>query len=168
MRPSTSLSTLAMVLAVTIAGCGNQPPKVAGQNTISLESEARDTIQSVLFDQKKHYLENNRFTVSPTELGDAEITMQSPTYQYTLKAKPNAKKGVAIVASPRKPNLRSLTGVVFAVNSKSAENLTISQICESNGPSTMPPQFVSIPETATDKMACPAGSRASFDLVARH
>lgn len=166
MRLTTSLSTLAAFVAVAIAGCGSQPPKAETSNAVLLESEARETIQSVLFDQKKHYLENNRFTVSPKELGDAEITLRSPNYEYKIKAKPDAKRGVAIAAAPRRPNLRSLTGVVFAVNGKAAD-VTISQICESNEPSKTPPQFVAIPNKATDQMLCPTGSRAALDLLAQ-
>lgn len=165
MHRSTLITTLAVTVAVAIAGCSSET-KTEDAKSISLESEAKNTINSVLFDQKQYFLENQTFTVAVDQLEGAGAILRSPNYTYTLKAKPNTQKGVAISASPRKPDLRSFTGVVFVVGGAKTK-VTVSQICETETPSKTPPAMPAVPQKPTDALPCPTGSRSTLDLVAQ-
>ncbi len=153
----------AVILTVAIAGCTTSPD-VTEQSSIPKEVEARDAISAILFDQRTYYIENQAFTTSASNLRTLTTKLDTPNYTYRLVAKPNQRTGIAVTATPKRPNLRSFTGVVFAIDA-GKETLTISEICETNGPSKKPPTPPTAPQSPRDMIRCPVGSRSAIAIV---
>ncbi|NJP08882.1 MAG: hypothetical protein HC866_04860 [Leptolyngbyaceae cyanobacterium RU_5_1] len=151
-------------IAVVTAGCMSKVPsnKVASE---SIESGAKTSVESLLFDQKTYFLENRAFTTSVKDLKTGLLT-ETQSYQYKLAPQPNKYKGVAIKATSKKSNLRSFTGVVFVVKS-GKEQVTLSQVCETVNPSKVAPTAPTNPKKASDKIECPSGSRSSFEVATK-
>jgi hypothetical protein len=150
-------------IALTAVGCTSvKTPET--QSKAPIELGARDAVSSIVFDQKTYFMENDAFTTSVTSLKSSILT-ETQSYRYKLTPKPNSTQGVVITATSKQPALKSFTGVVFAVNSKKGK-MTVSQICETVKPSNVAPSSPSMPKQASDKMACPKGSRSTLDLVA--
>uniref|UniRef100_A0A832H409 General secretion pathway protein GspH n=1 Tax=Oscillatoriales cyanobacterium SpSt-402 TaxID=2282168 RepID=A0A832H409_9CYAN len=164
MRGSKAFLSVA-TLTVAIAGC-TVTPDVIKQSSVPKEVEARDAIGAILFDQRTHYIENQAFTISASNLRTLATKLDTPNYTYRLAAKPNQRTGIAVTATPKRPNLRSFTGVVFAVDA-GKETLTISEICETNGPSKKPPIAPAAPKGPRDVIRCPMGSRSTIAVVAK-
>lgn len=152
-------------LTVAIAGCTNNPD-VSKLSSVPKEVEAKEAVGAILFDQRTYYIENQAFTTSASKLRTLANKLDTPNYTYKLKAKPNQRTGIAVTATPKLPNLRSFTGVVFAVDA-GKQTLTISEICESNEPSKQPPSAPSAPQDPRDVIRCPVGSRSAIAVVAQ-
>jgi Type IV pilin-like G and H, putative len=150
-------------IALTLVSC--TPTKTPEtQSRAPIELGARDAVNSILFDQKTYFMENDAFTASVKSLNSSDLT-ETQSYKYKLTPKPNAERGMIITATSKQPTLKSFTGVVFAVESNKGP-VTISQICETVNPSKVAPVAPSIPKQASDKLRCPAGSRSTLDILA--
>jgi len=67
-------------------------------------------------------------------------------------------QSVMIAAQAKKSDLPSYTGAVFTTN-VNGETTPVSQICETDKPSTSPPAMPVAPASGSSKIQCPAGSR---------
>jgi len=154
-------------LAALSGGCSfvDSRSQASSLSAQSVELGARDTIGSILFDQRTYYLENQQFTSSVRNLRTMNYKLESPTYVYEIKTKPGNRNSVTVTATSRKPNLRSFTGVAFAVEA-GKQKLTISEICETIKPSKQAPATPTAPDRPSDPIQCPAGSRSSSSVVA--
>ncbi|MBF2028236.1 MAG: type IV pilin-like G/H family protein [Oscillatoriales cyanobacterium C42_A2020_001] len=164
MRGSKAIFSVA-ALVVAIAGCTNSSD-VSNLSPVTKEVEAKESVGAILFDQRTYYIENQAFTTSASNLRTLANKLDTPNYIYKLKAKPNQRTGIAVTATPKRPNLRSFTGVVFAVNA-GKQTLTISEICETTEPSKQPPAAPSAPRGPRDVIRCPVGSRSAIAVVAQ-
>lgn len=151
-------------LAVISGGClpNNATTKTSSS---AMETEARVSINSILFDQRTYYIENQKFATSIGNLRTMNPKMESPSYTYAIKAKPGIRNSVAVTATPKSANLRSFTGVVFAVKA-GKEKLTISEICETTKPSKQAPTPPPAPKRPSEQIRCPVGSRSSSSVLA--
>ncbi len=162
MRRFSVLASLSAI-ALTVVGCtSTKPPETLSKAPI--ESDAKDTVGSILFDQKTYFMENDAFATSIQSL-KTSVLAETQSYKYKLSPRPNPAQGVMITATSKQPALKSFTGVVFAVKSKKGLT-TISQICETVKPSTVAPKAPSVPKQSSDKLRCPTGSRSTLDVVA--
>lgn len=160
----TKLVLPIVALAVISVGCTNNMT-TSKSVSVAKETEARDTLNSILFDQQTYYIEHRAFTTSIQDLKTMKTTLESPNYKYSIQAKPNKQKGVSVTATPKRPDLRSFTGVVFALDT-GKETLTVSEICETMNPASQAPAAPKAPQRPTDKIQCPVGSNSSLSVVA--
>jgi hypothetical protein len=164
---TTKLAFTFMALLMVSTGCAanNQATSKAAMTATAREIEARDTLNSILFDQQTYYISNQAFTTSLKDLETMKTSLESPSYKYAIKPKPDKQTGVLVTATPKLPNLRSFTGVVFALNS-GKERLTVTEICATAKPSNRAPAAPAIPRSARDMIRCPAGSDSSVTMLA--
>ncbi len=162
MRRLIVLASLSAI-ALTVVGC-TSTKKTDILAKAPIESDAKDAVNSILFDQRTYFMENDAFATSIASL-KSSVLPETQSYKYTLIAKPNPAKGVVITATSKQPSLKSFTGVVFAVKSNKGLT-TVSQICETVKPSTVAPKAPAIPKQPSDILHCPTGSRSTLDVVA--
>ncbi len=168
MRHSKTFVLLAIgAIALAANGCASQAVSENTQNAHSIESDAKESIGGLLFDQKTYFLENKKFATSVKDL-KSTVLNQAKSYKYQLQSSPNQKQGVIITATPKSPDLRSLTGVVFVVKSGKSSTVTISQLCETKAPSKNAPVAPATPQRASDKLRCPDGSRSAYEVLAQN
>lgn len=159
---------LLSALATACIGCTpgiTSSPSPSAPKDISKEVEAREFVNSILFDQKAYFIGNEAFTTSIRNLPAINASMESPNYRYQIKPRPDKRKGVAVTATSKRPNLRSFTGVVFVLD-KGKDKMTMSEICETTKPSKTAPTPPVMPRRATEQIQCPAGSRSSMSVLA--
>lgn len=152
-----------IVLTVAIAGCASDKT-IPKSLSISKETEARQVVNSILFDQRTHYIGNQTFTMSKSYLEELNPSIKSPNYNYKVISKPNRREGIVVTAIPKHAELRSFTGVIFAVPVGN-EKQTFSEICETTNPSRKPPAAPPIPARAEEQIKCPTGSRSAFAVL---
>jgi len=161
----TKLIFAVVALTAMSAGCAANVTDSDAESLINKEVEARETLNSILFDQRTYYLENRAFTTSLRDLETMQISLDSPNYRYAIQPKPSKQKGVSVTATPKRPNLRSFTGVVFALDA-GKEKLTISEICETTKPSNQAPVAPTAPKGPRDAIQCPTGSISALGFLA--
>jgi hypothetical protein len=150
-------------IALTVVGCtSTKSSDILSQAPIELG--ARDALNSILFDQKTYFMENDTFATSVKSLKSSVLT-ETDSYKYKITPKPNSSRGIVITATSKQSSLKSFTGVVFAVKSKKGP-ITVSQICETVNPSKIAPASPALPKLASDTLRCPSGSRSTLDIVA--
>ncbi len=166
MRQTKLIFSIA-ALAIAIAGCTDSATVAPDPKEIAVakEVEARQAISSILFDQQTYYIENRTFTTSAKDMETMDARVESSDYVYRILPKPSKDKGIAVTATAKRPELRSFTGVVFALRA-GEQKLTISEICETTQPSKQAPLVPSAPHRPTDPIQCPAGSRSSLAYLA--
>jgi hypothetical protein len=173
----TLCALLAAIAAVAMTGCSTEKPS-KGSSSISesstvensiIERQAKSSVSSVLFNQQTYFLEKKVFATSFDALKE-EGTINTKNYSYRIALKPDKFKGVAVTATSKNPKLRSYTGVVYALKGGQSGNITLSQLCETKEPSKVAPLVPASPKLAAKRaanmIACPAGSRSAFDLLA--
>ncbi|EAW36253.1 type IV pilin-like G/H family protein [Lyngbya sp. PCC 8106] len=130
-----------------------EPP---GATNRMKESEAKQYISAINKAQEVYYSEKNRFGTSIGELG---IGIKAETENYTYQIVVGADQRNAIAtATSKHSDLTSFTAVIFVVNQNDSET-TVTQICETEEPSKLPPPTPKRP-TANDEIQCPSGSRS--------
>ena len=162
MRRFSVLASLSAI-ALTVVGC-TSTKNLEILAKAPIESDAKDAVGSMLFDQKTYFLENDSFATSIKSL-KTSVLSETQSYKYKLSPRPNPAQGVVITATSKQPTLKSFTGVVFAVKSNKGLT-TISQSCETVKPSTVAPKAPSVPKQPSDKLRCPTGSRSTLDVLA--
>lgn len=150
-------------IALTIVGCTSTKTSET-QSKAPIELDTKDAVNSILFDQKTYFMENDAFATSIKSL-KTSVLAETQSYKYKLTPKPSAAQGMVVTATSKQPALKSFTGVVFAVKSNKGLT-TISQICETVKPSTVAPKAPSVPKIPSDKLRCPTGSRSTLDALA--
>jgi hypothetical protein len=149
-----------------LASCSTPDSGKSQISSATLESDAKSSVDSMLFDQQTYFLENDKFAASVGQLKSG-LASETKSYTYTFVPRPNQRQGMAIKATPKVPNLRSYTGVAFAVK-LGRESMTVTQVCETEAPSTTAPVAPANPSRPSDKIVCPPGSRAAFSVLAQN
>jgi hypothetical protein len=162
----TTLIPCFIALAFMSTGCA--PSTVTGPKVsfASQELEARESVRSILFDQRTHFIGNKSFSTSPQDLKTmTNGVVESASYKYRIQPKPSKEKGVMVTAISKRPGLRSFTGVVFAMKD-GKEKIMVSEICETMKASNQPPKAPAIPQQVRQPIQCPVGSQSSTTLLA--
>lgn len=118
-------------------------------------SEARNNIGAMNRAQQAYYLDGNRFAAEIDTLGIG-IRPETEFYRYEIIPQADSSKSVMMVARAKVEGLKSYTGAVFIVESEDYP-MSITQICETEQPSTEPP---AMPRLVDTEIECAAGSVA--------
>nr|WP_281062903.1 type IV pilin-like G/H family protein [Limnoraphis robusta] len=122
----------------------------------SKQSEARQYLSSINKGQEAHYAEESRFGTSIRELGIG-IKAETENYIYQIVVGADQRNAIA-TATSKHSDLTSFTAVIFVMNQNGSET-TVTQICETEEPSKLPPPTPKSP-TDNDEIECPSGSRS--------
>lgn len=163
----TQFALFVAIAALSLAGCSTETPVKGSSSTpesSTVERQAKSSVSSALFNQQTYFLERKVFANSFGAL--EEDMVNTKNYSYRIILKPDKFQGVAVIATSKKPTLRSYTGVVYVVDSPRSGTVTLSQLCETKEPSKVAPTAPISPKRASDNILCPAGSRSSFELLA--
>lgn len=106
--------------------------------------------------QQAYFLENEKFATDIKELGIIS-NLETEFYRYQIVPQKDNTQSVAIAAIPKNSQLPSYIGAIFATraNEKTA---TVTQICETDKPSTSPPTMPAAPAGSSSEIQCPTGS----------
>jgi type IV pilus assembly protein PilA len=165
--PTSTQKTGIPVWVWALMGCGCLPlvlivlilaaialPAFLNQANKARESEAKTYVGSMVRGQQAYFLEKGQFTASLPDLG-LGIAPESESYRYTIS--PPQGNRVVITAVPKKPNLKSVAGAVFAIGQK-LDATTVGQVCLSDSPSMQAPIQITAPASVDARPQCPAGS----------
>jgi len=139
------------------------------------QSEAKQYLASINKGQEAHYAQESRFGTTIGELGigikaetedytyqivrELGIGIKAETENYTYQIVVGADQRNAIAtATSKHSDLTSFTAVTFVMNQNGSET-TVTQICETEEPSKLPPPTPKRP-TDNDEIQCPSGSRS--------
>lgn len=128
----------------------NQKNK-AGQNDV-----VKQYITILSRAQQAYYLEHGKFAADIKELGII-ANLETEFYRYQILPQKDNKRSAAIAAVPKNSELPSYIGAVF-VTQVSGKTTTVTQICESDKPSTSPPAMPTALASGSSEIQCPAGS----------
>lgn len=122
------------------------------------EDEAKKYMYALTQVQQAHYQEVGKFA---REIEEVSIGLRTETesYRYQIVPPRDDTQSVMITAVAKDSKLPSYTGVVF-VTKVNGETSTVTQICETDKPSTSPPAMPVAPANGSLKIQCPAGSRS--------
>lgn len=148
---------LRIIVITLILGCGWLGSELLVRSIMKVEKiEPKHLVNAINRYQRYYYMQNNKFesnlSVVLSELGinshyDKYRHTHPDQYIYGVKAI-DANQAIAI-ATPKITGLKSYIGIVFV--SKTAELKTIGIVCESNQPSTIPPES---PKLVGGKIIC--------------
>ena len=120
------------------------------------QSEAKSFMSAMNRAQQANYIEFSNFANS---FEDSKIGIPADTknYRYSIEL-PDGKSAIAFGQS-KDPNLKSYTGAVFLVTADWDPNAftTIQQVCETDTPSTTPPDPPTL--NASGEIECAPGSK---------
>lgn len=163
--PNSSEGSIAYEIPVTkISDSASLPPgtqvinmeKAIGNNVSKArESEGKNYIRAMIRGQQAYYLESTKFTPNIEQLG---IGIKSETENYRYQMAVQNVQAVMMIAQAKKPELRSYTGVVFAVGNNNQNMQTVTGICETDNPTFTPPSMPSFPNSVAEPIQCPVGS----------
>lgn len=122
------------------------------------ESEGKANIGAISRAQQAFQLEFDKFAPKIEDLG-VGIQPETDNYSYQIVPQGNQTQSVMITARSKRPELRSYTSAVFVVKSGTNEVMTITGMCETDKPSSIPPAMPATPIQSTDEIKCPVGSR---------
>ncbi|MCG5062234.1 MAG: GUN4 domain-containing protein [Limnoraphis sp. WC205] len=120
------------------------------------QSEAKQYLASINKGQEAHYAEESRFGTTIGELGIG-IKAETENYIYQIVVGADQRNAIA-TATSKHSDLTSFTAVIFVVNQNGSET-TVTQICETEEPSKLPPPTPKSP-IANDEIECPSGSHS--------
>ncbi|PZV11227.1 MAG: hypothetical protein DCF22_15015 [Leptolyngbya sp.] len=141
-----------MIIAVTaLSSCGCNATEIASKQYVG----------AMLRSEQAYFLEYGKFTPSLNEL-QGVIPSGSTNYRYALTLQDGSPQPVMITAVPKKPGLKSYTGVVFA-NGTGQAATSIQQICETDQPSRTPPVMPIASQNSSEPIRCPPGSQAILE-----
>lgn len=138
LSPTATLPINAKVISVA--------QQFAQQANRARQSEAKQYIGAINRSEQAFFLENDRFTNNLNELG-VGIKPETDNYRYQVfllrglpVSRPEFATAVWSIATPKKPNLKSYSGVVWAGNaSNGSDVLTSTILCESEQPTANMP-----------------------------
>lgn len=107
--------------------------------------------------QQAYYLENGKFASTAEDLSIV-TTLETENYLYQIVPQKDNTQSVMMTAIAKNADLPSYTSAVFAIK-VDGKTTTISQICETEQPSTSPPIMPASPTENSPQIQCPAGSR---------
>jgi hypothetical protein len=129
---------------------------LAQQQRQGRESEAKQYIASMNRAQQAFYIEKEKFATAIDELG-LGIKPETENYSYQIVPQSGLIPSTMMTAKAKNPELKSYTGTVFVIK-VNEENTTVSVMCETDKPSTVPPAMPAAPKNAEEEIECPAGS----------
>ena len=133
-------------------------PSFLNQANKAKQTAAKHYVGAMVRSEQAYFLEYGKFTSSLNEL-QVDIPLESTDYRYALTLQDGSPQPVMIItAAPKKPGLKSYTGVVF-VSETDQEASTVGQICEAEQPSATPPVMPIAPQNISEPIPCPPGSQ---------
>ena len=160
MRFYPLLSTTAIGLC--LVGC--MPEQTTEVPKASLEIAAKEHVAELVSSQKNYFLRTQTFTKSLSEL-KTSAPAENRDYRFQIALYSGKYPGVTVQAISKNPKLRSFSGAVYTLPIKGG-NLTVSQICAADRPSTEPLSQPIPPQKAADTIQCPQGSKSTFEIAA--
>ncbi len=141
-----AIMVVGILAAISLPSFLNQVGKARG-------SEAKSNLGIVNRAQQAFQLENNSFAKALKDL-DAKV---SPKYFSYEVVPSNSKSEAFTTATPVSPggDLKSYTGFIFLLNPSTSEVVT--GICETDEPSSTPPE-IPLPPTSGKMVECAPGS----------
>ena len=133
-------------------------PSFLNQANKAKQTEAKHYVGAMVRSEQAYFLEYRKFTPSLNEL-QVGIPSESTNYRYALTLQDSSPQAVMITAVPKKPGLKSYTGVVFA-NGTGQAATSVVQICLTEQPSSTPPAMPIAPQNISEPIRCPPGSQA--------
>jgi type II secretory pathway pseudopilin PulG len=135
-----------MLAAISLPSFVNQVGKARG-------SEAKSNLGTVNRAQQAFQLENNSFAKALKDL-DAKVSSKYFSYEVVPS---NSKSEAFTTATPVSPggDLKSYTGFIFLLNPSTSEVIT--GICETDEPSSTPPELP-LPPASGKIVECAPGS----------
>ncbi|HLP89499.1 MAG TPA: type IV pilin-like G/H family protein [Nostocaceae cyanobacterium] len=120
----------------------------------AIQTEAKYTIRAINRTQQAYFLEFNEFAYN---ISDLQLSLETESNNYSYKIEViNPTQSVRLTATAKKEGIKSYTGAVFAIKKQNKNfTLTITEICETNTPSKIPPIM---PKLIGGNIQCPAGS----------
>ncbi len=122
-------------------------------------SEGKNMVGTLNRAQQAYYLENDRFSTSPNELGLGEIS-ETPAYRYRLFLAPNRQPVAMQVGLPNLSNLPTYVGLVRIEKRTKDDPMLLAILCTSENPATPMPLWTAIDYKNPKKgepIACPKG-----------
>ena len=132
-------------------------PSFRCQATKTKQAEPKQYVGTMVRSEQAYFLEHGKFTLSLNEL-QVDIPLESTDYRYALTLQDGSPQAVMITAVPKKPGLKSYTGVVFA-NGTGQAATSVVQICLTEQPSSTPPAMPIAPQNISEPIPCPPGSQ---------
>ena len=132
-------------------------PSFRCQATKTKQAEPKQYVGTMVRSEQAYFLEHGKFTLSLNEL-QVGIPLESTDYRYALTLQDGSPQAVMITAVPKKPGLKSYTGVVFA-NGTGQAATSVVQICLTEQPSSTPPAMPIAPQNISEPIPCPPGSQ---------
>jgi type IV pilus assembly protein PilA len=165
LNPNSSQGSIAYEIPVTkisdsaILPAGTQVitmEKAIGNNVSKArESEGKTYIRAMSRGQQAYYVEYAKFAPTIEQLG---IGIKSETENYRYQMALQNDQTVMMIAQAKKPELKSYTGVVFAIGNNNQNMQTVTGICETDNPTFTPPSMPSFPNSISEPIQCPSGS----------
>ncbi len=121
------------------------------------QDEAKNYMYALTQVQQAHYREQGKFATAIEEVSIG-LRTETESYRYRIVPQGDNTQSVMIAAQAKKSDLPSYTGAVFTTK-VNGETTPVSQICETDKPSTSPPAMPVAPAGGSSKIQCPAGSR---------
>jgi hypothetical protein len=133
----------------------------AAQANRARESEADNYVGAVLWGQQAYFLEAEQFTADLTNL-EINLPPETENYRYEIELGP-AGQAALVTATAKLPELRSFTGVAYAIAAAPDEFPSLDTIlCISDEPQQSPPappQFMQTGEQV--EVVCAVGSQVA-------
>lgn len=109
--------------------------------------------------QRAYFEENNRLAKNLDEL-QLGIKSETDNYVYKIILQPDSQSAMSI-AQAKREGFKSYVGLTYIAKIGN-ENLTISNLCETNKFLSKPPQMPQLPKNATkpEDIKCPSGFKS--------
>ncbi len=155
------LKDIRLVSTTLPAGVARPPIAVPSQASVqrSKASEGKIMVGTLNRAQQAYYLENDRFSTSPDDLGLGKIS-ETPSYKYRLFLAPNRQPVAMQVGVPNLSDLPTFIGFVRIEKTPRDEAMTIAILCTSEKPAAPMPLWNAIDYKNPKKgepIACPKG-----------
>lgn len=153
-----------MVYSLVLAGISGLSTAVYALGTKQAgdsapQFEALQNLQAVNRAQEAYHRRRGRFASRLSQLR-VNIPAETETYRYRIVPQADYTKSVRMTAQAKRSTLRSYTGAVLLVTID-GQSTTQSAICETNIPSSSPPDMPKPPSNFNTEYAaisCPLGS----------
>jgi type IV pilus assembly protein PilA len=124
------------------------------------ESEAETYLKSMLRGQQAHFLDEERFAGDLQSLS-LNISEETENYSYAIALPDPSGQTAIVTATARLPELRSFTGVAFAIADSQGEfATTATELCVSNEPGQPSPAMPELNQTGDQvEIVCAEGSQ---------
>lgn len=146
-----------------LGGCyvvaGEAQKSFENQANKARESQAETYLKSMLRGQQAYFLEAEQFTGDLQSLG-LGISEETENYVYAIDLQDSSGQTAIVTATAKQPELRSFTGVAFAIaNSQNEFATTTTELCVSDAGQPAPAMPELIQTGGQVEVVCADGSQ---------